>query len=73
MHEDEFLSEASEILDVDLADLTLETVFRESPVEFDSMKGMGLLTFIEMEGKTCSLEQFLAFKTLQDIFDYIQA
>lgn len=66
---EKFLELMAEILEVDAADLSEKTDFRNE-CDFDSLKGFSMICMIEDEyGKTVSVDTFLKCRTIGDLFE----
>ncbi|MDR3305029.1 MAG: acyl carrier protein [Clostridiales Family XIII bacterium] len=64
----------ADVLEVETGDLSLDTDFREDKFEFDSLKGYAILVTIEDDfGYKMSVDDFIASKTIRDLYDKIQA
>lgn len=69
MNEKEFLQGIAEILEVDENNINLNTDFRNDIEDFDSLKGFGIIVFIDDEcGVKVSLQQFLESKVIGDLY-----
>lgn len=71
--EKDFLSNASEILEVEVSDINMETNFRKDIPYWDSLKGYSLMVMLDDEYKTTiEVDDFLKAKTLRDLYNYIK-
>lgn len=68
---EDFIEKIAEIMEVEGSSITLNTIFRQA-CEFDSMMGFMMICMIEEEyGKRISVKDFLACKTIGDLYNYI--
>lgn len=72
MKEENFLEVIADILEVDVEEICMETDFRKDVKYFDSLKGFLMITMAEDDlGVQISVEQFLKFRTIGDIYNFI--
>lgn len=67
---DKFIELVAEIFEVEPADISAETIFREEIEEFSSLVGFSLIVMMEDEyGVKISEDEFLKCKTVGDLYD----
>jgi acyl carrier protein len=72
MMEEKLLESMADILETDADALTLDTEFRADDFDWDSLKGYAILVMIEDDfGKSISVDDFVAAKTLRDLLSRI--
>jgi len=70
----EFLDKMAMILEVEPAEISLETSFRNDVPYWDSLKGFGMIVILEEDyGKKITVEEFLECHTLGDLFSRIDS
>ena len=64
----QFVERFAEVVEVQPAELSLDTRFREEVPYWSSLLGFGLLTMIQMEyGVQLSLDEFMKAETVDDL------
>ncbi|HRW93777.1 MAG TPA: acyl carrier protein [Thermotogota bacterium] len=67
--EQKFLEGISEILEVETDEISLDTDFRKEIPFWDSLKGFGILVYLEEDyNKKLSVDEFMEQKTIGDLF-----
>jgi len=71
---EKFITKMAAILEVDPKDINLSTDFRNDVPYWDSLMGFSALIMIEEEfGIRLSVTEFMACKTLGDLFDKVKS
>lgn len=71
--EEKLLEQMADILEADIAELDLETEFKDDKFDWDSLKGYAMLVMLEEEFNIeMTVEDFIETKKIKDLYDYIQ-
>jgi acyl carrier protein len=70
--EERFIENMAEILEVEPEKLGMDTYFKTSEFEWDSLKGYAMIVMIEEEFDVqISVNKFIEARTVGDLFQYI--